>query len=112
MEEIKLKTSIWVKSQIRICDLNFLPVFVVRKGDPDAGSILLKLNRLDAGIEVFSQVRNSQSINAWMSISGDSLITEEIATAKIEKQILIDPDIWVLEIEDPLYKYKVNEPII
>ena len=47
MVEPKLKSSIWVTAQVKMCDKNSIPIFVLKKGDPDAGSILLKINRSD-----------------------------------------------------------------
>ena len=41
----RLKTALWVQAQVRRCDLELIPVVVARRGDPDAGSVLLKLLR-------------------------------------------------------------------
>ena len=112
MTEATLKTSLWIKAQIKICDINFLPAVIVKKGDPDLGAILLKMNRLEHGVQVFSQTRTSESRRAWMSITGDIPVNDSIANIKIEKRCSIDPDIWVLEIEDPNYNYQMQEPLI
>ena len=36
-----LNTGLWVMAQVRICDRAFIPATVVRRGDPDAGTVLL-----------------------------------------------------------------------
>ena len=112
MADASLRVSIWVKAQIKICDLNFLPIAVLKKGDPDAGTVLLKLNRLDLGIDVLSQVRTTEGKRAWMSITNGDLVNNDIAVEKIQGHIKLDPDVWVLEIEDPNYRYKIEDPII
>jgi hypothetical protein len=112
MTEPALKAEIWVKAQIRVCDIHAIPCFVVRKGDPDAGSILLKLNRLNAGVVVFSQVRTDGGIRAWMRATGDEPVSETDADAYIERQLNFDPDIWVLEIEDPDGTYVMDGEIV
>jgi hypothetical protein len=112
MTEPALKAEIWVKAQIRICDSQSIPCFVVRKGDPDAGSILLKLNRLGAGVDVYSQVRTMDGIRAWMRATGDEPVDELKADEYIEKQLKFDPDIWVLEIEDPGHNYIMDGKVI
>jgi len=38
-----LSTGLWVSAQVRICDRNFIPATIVRRGDPDAGTVLLTL---------------------------------------------------------------------
>jgi len=112
LTEAALKAGIWVQAQIRVCDTQFIPAVVVRKGDPDAGSVFLKLNRLDKGVEVFSQVRTANGARAWMRATGDALVEDTIADAYINKQLTFDPDIWVLEIEDPNYRYAIEGEII
>ncbi len=64
MAEVALKAGIWVQAQIRVCDKNALPAVVVRRGNPDAGTILLKLNRFDAGYEVLTQLRTAEGNRA------------------------------------------------
>lgn len=112
MSEPSLKSEIWIKAQIRICDLNFIPAAITRRGNSDAGAILLKLNRLDAGVEVFSQVRDAEGRRAWLRGTGDTLISDQAAEAYIEKQLKYDPDLWVLEIEDPKSEYSLDGKIL
>ena len=50
-----LNTGLWVSAQVRICDRAFIPATIVRRGDPDAGTVLLKLNRFEEGVTVFTQ---------------------------------------------------------
>jgi hypothetical protein len=112
MAEASLKAEIWVKAQIRLCDINFLPAAVLKRGDPDAGAIVLKLNRLDAGHEVYTQVRDQEGKRAWMRGTGDQPVSETDASSYIEKQAKFDPDLWVLEIEDPKYKYEIDGKVL
>ena len=112
MAEPALKAEIWIKAQIRICDINFLPAVVTRRGDSDAGAILLKLNRLSDGVEVLSQVRDPDGKRAWMRGTGDTLVSDADANAYIEKQTRYDPDLWVLEIEDPKEQFEIEGKII
>ncbi len=112
MTEPALKAEIWIKAQIRICDVNFLPAAITRRGDSDAGAVLLKLNRHESGVEVLTQVRDPEGRRAWMRGTGETPVSEDVADAYIQKQAQYDPDIWVLEIEDPKNKYAVEGKII
>lgn len=112
MTEASLKSELWIKSQIRTCDLNFLSAVVIRRGDSDAGAILLKMSRLSTGTEVYTQVRDPNGQRAWMCGTGKEPVSDSEASAFIEKQSKYDPDLWVLEIEDPKYKYTFDGKII
>lgn len=112
MREASLKAEIWVKAQIRICDRALLPAVISRRGDADAGSVLLKLIRSGACCEVYTQVRDQAGQRAWMRATGPEPVPENQADAFIAKQVGFDPDAWVLEIEDPRETYELDGAII
>ena len=60
-----LTTGLWVSAQVRICDRAFIPATVVRRGDPDAGTVLLKLNRFELGVTVYTQASSMGDGPAW-----------------------------------------------
>ncbi len=112
MSEPSLKAEIWIKAQIRLCDIKSIPAMVTQRGDSDSGSVLLKLNRLDAGVEVLCQTRDIEGNHAWVRGTGEDLVSEIESEVYIAKQIQNDPDIWVLEIEDPKAQYIIDRKII
>ncbi len=95
-----LTTSLWVSAQIRLCDRNFIPATVVRRGDPDAGTVLLKVNRFDKGVIVYAQTSSLDGDQGWAKGTGPEPVQEVDADAYVKRQIGRDPDVWVLEIED------------
>ena len=112
MADPTLRAELWIKAQVRICDNAMLSAFIRRRGDPDAGAVIIKLDRLDGSSEVFTQTRNKDGTRAWTRGAGDGLIPDVDAESYITRQAEFDPDIWVLEIEDPNYRYKFDEPLI
>lgn len=98
--EPRLKTEIVVQAALRTSSLNAIPMMVVRRGDSDAGAILLKINRLDLGCIVLAQTRTPQGELAWLRATGDEPVEEAVADAYIARQVSRDPDIWVIEVED------------
>lgn len=72
---------------------------VVRRGDPDAGGILLVLRRRDE-VSVLSQVRTSAE-SAWMRATGPDGVDDATADAYIARQVKRDPDLWVVEFTAP-----------
>ena len=73
---------------------------VLRKGDPDAGGILVVLHGRE-GIVVLSQARDARGDVAWMRGTGASPVDQAAADVYIARQMKFDPDIWVLEFEAP-----------
>lgn len=112
MRADRLKSGLWVQAQIRVCDLNAIPVAVTRQGDPDAGAIFLKINRGQTGCEVLTQVRTAEGELGWMRGTGPTPVPEPDADAYIARQVRRDPDIWVIEIEDRDGRYAADGKIV
>ena len=101
-----------MQAQIRICDLNVIPVVVSRRGDPEAGSVLLKFNRLELGCEVLTRFRGVDGEAGWLRGTGESPVEESAADDYVSRQVARDPDLWVLEIEDRDGRYPLDGEIL
>jgi hypothetical protein len=107
-----LNTGLWVSAQVRLCDRAFIPATVVRRGDPDAGTVLVKLNRFEAGVTVYTQASTLDDEPAWSRGTGPAPVAEADADAYIARQVARDPDLWVLEIEDRKGIYKLDGKVV
>ncbi len=107
-----LRAEIWIKAQVRICDIAMLPAFIRRRGDPDAGAVIIKLDRLNGSSEIFIQARTGNGSRAWSRGVGNGAVVDSEAELYIQRQMSFDPDIWVLEIEDPESCYKLDGPVL
>ena len=74
------------------------PGILVRKGDADAGGVIVKLFGR-SGCVVLSQFRDMNGELAWMRATGPEPVTEEVADSYIGRQVRMDPDLWVIEFE-------------
>ena len=95
-----LTTGLWISAQVRLCDRRNIPAYVARRGDPDAGSVLIKVVRFAAGTTVYAPANTLDEEPAWMRATGPTPVPEADADAYIARQLARDPDLWVLEIED------------
>lgn len=109
--EPRLKTRIWVQAQIRLCDLNLIPVAVVRRGDPDAGAVLLRLLQGERKSLLLRRQTQSDGSSAWMAAAGGDALDDAAADAHVVRELKRDPDLWVVEIDDPKRRYWPDRPI-
>jgi hypothetical protein len=100
MSEPRVKAGLWVSMALRMGDRDGRPGMVLRKGDPDAGGVLVVLHGR-AGMVVLSQVRSGNDEVAWMRGTGPAPVDQPTADAYVARQVKFDPDIWVLEFEAP-----------
>jgi hypothetical protein len=100
MSEPRLKAGLWVKMALRMGDLGGRSGAVLRRGDPDAGGVLVVLRGRD-GLVVLSQIRAADDTVAWMRATGAAPVDQAAADAYVARQVKFDPDIWVLEFDAP-----------
>lgn len=98
--EARLKSGLWVRAALRACTARAVSALVARKGDEDAGAVLIKQNLMGAGFVVLTQVRQGDGGLAWLKGTGGQPVDEARADAYIARQIDRDNDLWVVEIED------------
>lgn len=100
MAEARVKAGIWVQMALRMGNAQGRFGVVLRKGDPDAGGVLVVL-RNQRGVTVLTQTRAPNGEPAWMRGSGPEAVDQDVADSYVARQINFDPDLWVLEFESP-----------
>ncbi len=85
---------------------------VVRKGDEEAGALILKINRFASGCDVYVGATAEDGSPGWMLAAGGAGTAESDADAYIARQVTYDADLWVIEIEDPKGQFQMSEKII
>ena len=85
-----------------------LPFYVLKKGEENAGNIFIKILITETTSKVLSQINDLNGGTRWEPIGLENyIISNSEADKYIEKQIHIDPDTWILEIEDKLRRAEV-----
>lgn len=105
----RVTAELWVKAHIRRCNALAIPAMVARRGDHAAGAVFIKVNHLGPGCLVLAPANSLEGGRQWRRGTGANLVLEADADAYIERQLNMDPDIWVLEIEDRDGRHLVDD---
>jgi|SRR5690242_14633742 len=100
MTQPRVKAGVWVSMALRMGNADGRFGAVLRKGDPDAGGVLVVLRGRE-GLSVLSQVRSGEGDLAWMRATGPAPVAQEAADAYVARQVKYDSDLWVIEFEAP-----------
>jgi hypothetical protein len=107
---MQLDTSLWVYALIRRAELGGAFATVGRRGDSRGGSVLVKvLNRREDEARLFAEATRGDGERVWMQ----PVIAKDEAglDAYIERALRIDPDLWVVEIDDNRGRHFLVEPV-
>ncbi len=99
MNEGRLATDLYVSAHIRLAAREGIPITVVRRGDPSSGSLILKVNLLNGTARVLIEARFDDARVWTPALQGNPLL-EHDADDYLSRQAEIDPDAWLIEIED------------
>jgi len=96
----RLPTEMWIQAHLRRCSRDAIPAYVLRRGDAGGGTLLLKINRIEQGWTLLTQVRDLDGRLGWMAALEGGAEAEAEAADYISRAVRRDPDLWVVEIED------------
>ncbi len=111
MTEPRLKTEIWFQAQLRLCDIKGHSMMVLRRGDRDAGAVMLKVLGRDGALALYAQTRRMDGARAWRRVPLAEPAGEAEAEIYLAREIKRDPDLWVIEIEDRDGSYELDAPL-
>jgi hypothetical protein len=108
---MRLSTDIWVSALFRRAERGGAFPAVIRKGDPQAGAVLVKVVDRRAGRAALyaEALKGEAGGRVWMR----PVASEEEAAldAYAERQLRFDPDLWIVEIDDPGGRHFLTEPV-
>jgi len=105
-----LASDVWVGALIRRAEIGGAFAVVVRKGDPRAGAVLVKvLHRALGAARLYAEATRGDGERFWMQPVNSE--QEEELDRYVERARRIDPDIWVVEIDDRQGRHFLTEPV-
>jgi hypothetical protein len=96
-----LTTDFIVAATIRRCNDNGISAYLAKRGEGERGTLLVKINRLGPGCDVWMQICLPEGKPGWMQALQGATVPETEADDYIRRATARDPDLWVVEIEDP-----------
>ena len=107
---MRLSTDIWVSALLRRAEQGGAFPAVVRRGDPQAGAVLVKVIDRRAGrFDLYAEAVRGEGERVWMR----PLAAEDEAAqdAYAARTLRLDPDLWIVEIDDPSGRHFLTEPV-
>ena len=99
---MRLKSEIWVKAYLRRTAVADSPGVVVRRGDADAGIIFIRIARLDGHCDLYGPapagLASADGERLWICLAAN--VPESEIDKRLEAEVRLDPDLWIVEIED------------
>lgn len=103
----RLTAGFWVAAYLARLRLEGIPAFVTAHGDETAGAVIVKLNTLDGRAQAFQRSFDAEGARIWVALTeGD----EAVVDAALARQRRVDPDLWVIEVEDRAGRTLLDAP--
>ncbi|OFX05013.1 MAG: hypothetical protein A3E78_00735 [Alphaproteobacteria bacterium RIFCSPHIGHO2_12_FULL_63_12] len=99
MSEPRLKSEFRVAAQLRRAHAAGAFAVVARRGDPDAGSIAVKVYLGRRLARLYVQARDHDGNPIWRE-PFEGAADEDKIDAYLDKERRFDSDLWIIEIED------------
>lgn len=100
-----VRTEIWVKAHLRRCFAAGLTGVVARRGADEAGAVFVKVTRGADAVLLFGSppgpAYDDHGRRRWVMPLGPEPVAAEAVDAFLSRQTSFDPDLWVLDIDDP-----------
>ncbi len=106
-----LRTIFWVDALKLRAESGFAAFYVSRRGDEDAGAVLVKVVRAQGDARLYVPHRDADGARVWDCYKSGQADEAEI-DAYCARRSDQDPDLWLLEIEDREGRHFLRETVI
>ena len=104
----RLAARVWIDAYLKRLDLEMIPAHIARKGDATAGAVLVKLATMDGQATLFQRSFDLMTGERTWVVLADGPEAEVEDAAR--RQRSFDPDLWVIEVEDPKGRHMLDDP--
>ncbi|MGB6319515.1 MAG: DUF1491 family protein [Litorimonas sp.] len=97
----------WIDALIRRAQVGGAFALVARQGDRDSGTVLVAV-RSRSGLDLYVPERDMDGVRVWRAQEVDEATLAEV----MERRADFDPDLCVVEIDDPQARHFIEEPVL
>lgn len=102
---LRLRSDIFAAALIRRAEAQGAVAMLRRRGSAEAGALFIKLDRLDGRAAVYGPAPQSEELpegvdRLFAKVHADDWVDPAEAEARLKREIMFDPDLWIIEIED------------
>ena len=108
IETVRLRADLWVAAYLRRCGAEGQSAVLRRRGAAEAGAIFVKVDRLDGRSALFEPAPQSMAVElepgverVFIRAHAPEWIESGEADKRLARQVAFDPDLWIVEVEDP-----------
>ena len=109
--EPRPRADLWASAYVRMCRAEGAAAYVIQKGDPTAGIILIRINALDGTSLVLSPARGIDGTRIWLPASKEGFCPDSDCEDYLSRARSRDPDLWIIEVEDRARRHFLTEPV-
>lgn len=113
---MRIKSEIWVRAYLRLCQAQAVPVVIVRRGDEAAGAIFICIDRLDGTVLLYGPapagLSGSETERRWVSCFGARAVGVVEVQDYLARQREFDPDLWIIEVEDKAGRHFLGDAAV
>jgi hypothetical protein len=115
---MRLKSGIWVAAYLRRCAVEGAPAVVRRRGAEEAGTIFVRIDRLDGTSDLYGPAPQSAfddaqpAERAFSPCLKTTPAPDADAESYLARQIKFDPDLWIVEVEDRQGRHFLDRIVI
>jgi len=107
---MQVRADFWVDALIRRAESGLAAAYVIRRGDEDAGAVLVKVVQSREVCRLFVPQRDETGERIWVQHSREACDEREI-DEYCQRRVRSDPDLWIIEIEDRQGRHFLTEPV-
>ncbi|HET9904701.1 MAG TPA: DUF1491 family protein [Xanthobacteraceae bacterium] len=114
---MRLKSDLWVAAYLRRCQVRGAYAVLRRRGAAEAGAIFIKVSRLDGTADLYGPAPQSVFEEAHPADRAFAPLTKHAAKpdadveAMLQRELRFDPDLWIVEVEDPAGRHFLDQVV-